>query len=212
MNIGSNLSSSFGYAKDGLVGHWVRWILLIISCIIFPLMMGYQLRVMRGESPAAPEADNWVKMLIDGILYCIIAFIYAIPVLIVTLVAIGPGVFSLMTNPSAITTGAGLLGIGIIIVIIVAILVTLIEMIAIVNFAREKRFGAAFAFGDIVGKIKEIGWLSLFIQILVLDIVFGIIYFVLGIIPIVGMILMIVLSPLFAIWSAKYISNVYDNA
>ena len=211
MNIGSNLSSSFGYAKDGLVGHWVRWILLIISSIIFPLIMGYQLRVMRGESPA-PEADNWVKMLIDGILYCIIAFIYAIPLIIIAMVTMGPGVFALMANPSAIATGFGALAIGLIIFIIVAIIISLFEVIAIVNFARKESFGAAFAFGDILAKIKEIGWISLFIQILVLEIVLSIIYFVLGIIPVIGWLLMIILAPMFSIWSAKYFCNIYENA
>lgn len=211
MNIGSNLSSSFGYAKDGLVGHWVRWILLIISSIIFPLILGYQLRVMRGESPA-PEADNWVKMLIDGILYCIIAFIYAIPLIIIAMVTMGPGVFMLMSDPSAVAAGMGTFAIGLIIFIIVAIIISLFEVIAIVNFARKESFGAAFAFGDILAKIKEIGWISLFIQILVLEIVLSIIYFVLGIIPVIGWLLMIILAPMFSIWSAKYFCNIYENA
>uniref|UniRef100_UPI001FE0404D DUF4013 domain-containing protein n=1 Tax=Methanomicrobium mobile TaxID=2205 RepID=UPI001FE0404D len=211
MNIGSNLSSSFGYAKDGLVGHWVRWILLLISCIIFPLILGYQLRVMRGESPA-PEADNWVKMLIDGILYCIIAFIYAIPLIIIAMVTMGPGVFMLMSDPSAVAAGMGTFAIGLIIFIIVAIIISLFETIAIVNFARKESFGAAFAFGDILSKIKEIGWFSLFIQILVYGIIIAIIQAVLGLIPILGMIILLILSPLFAMWYAKYVCNIYDNA
>ncbi len=211
MNIGSNLSSSFGYSKDGLVGHWVRWILLIIASIIFPLIMGYQLRVMRGETPA-PEADSWVKMLIDGILYFIIALIYSIPIMIVAFIALVPGFIALATNPSAIAAGMGTLAIGFIITIIVAIIIGLISTIAVVRFAREEKFGAAFAFGDIIDKIKEIGWISLFIQLLVLEIILGIIYLVLGMIPVIGWLLMIILAPLFSIWSAKYMCNVYDNA
>ena len=211
MNIGSNLSSSFAYAKDGLVGHWVRWILLLISCIIFPLIMGYQIRIMRGEDPA-PEANNWVKMLVDGILYIIIGIIYAIPLIIIAMVTMGPGVFSLMTNPSAVATGLGALGIGIIIFIIVGIIISLIETIAIVNFARNEKFGAAFAFGDIIAKIKEIGWLSLFLQILVYGIVISIIQFVLMLIPIVGMLILFILTPLFSMWYAKFVCNIYDNA
>ena len=141
MNIGSNLSSSFGYAKDGLVGHWVRWILLLISCIIFPLILGYQLRIMRGEDPA-PEADNWLKMLVDGILYIIIGIIYAIPMIIIAMITMGPGVFMLMSDPSAVAAGMGTLAVGIIILIIVAIIISLFETIAIVNFARKESFGA----------------------------------------------------------------------
>ena len=211
MNIGSNLSSSFAYAKDGLVGHWVRWILLLISCIIFPLILGYQLRIMRGEDPA-PEANNWVKMLVDGILYIIIGIIYAIPLIIIAMVTMGPGLFALMSNPADIATGLGALGIGIIIFIIVGIIISLFETIAIVNFAREERFGAAFAFGAILAKIKEIGWLSLFLQILVYGIVISIIQFVLMLIPIVGMLILFILTPLFSMWYAKFVCNIYDNA
>ncbi|MBR6497826.1 MAG: hypothetical protein IKT21_06245, partial [Methanomicrobium sp.] len=69
-----------------------------------------------------------------------------------------------------------------------------------------------FAIGDILAKIGEIGWISLLIQLIVLEIVLGVIYFVLMLIPIVGMLLLLILCPLFAIWEAKYISNVYDNA
>ena len=90
MDIGSNLSGSFAYAKDGLVGHWVRWILLLISFIIFPLIMGYQIKIMRGADPA-PEAGEWLKTLIDGILYCIIGLIYSIPVFINTRGILFPG-------------------------------------------------------------------------------------------------------------------------
>ena len=212
MNIGSNLSSSFAYAKDGLVGHWVRWILLLISCIIFPLIMGYQIRIMRGGADTAPEADNWVKMLVDGILYIIIGIIYAIPLIIIALVTMGPGLFALMSNPADIATGLGALGIGMIIFIIVGLIISLIETIAIVNFARNEKFGAAFAFGDIIAKIKEIGWLSLFLQILVYGIVISIIQFVLMLIPIVGMLILFILSPLFSMWYAKFVCNIYDNA
>ena len=202
MNIGSNLSSSFAYAKDGLVGQWVKWILLIISAIIFPLLMGYQLRVMRGESPA-PEVGNWGKTFIDGILYLIIAIIYAIPIIIVSTV---------FTTLALSTGNAALALVGTLLSVIIAIAISLIELIGIVNFARKESIGAAFAIGDILAKIGEIGWISLLIQLIVLEIVLGVIYFVLMLIPIVGMLLLLILCPLFAIWEAKYISNVYDNA
>ncbi len=40
MEYGKTVGDSFEYAKEGLVGKWAKWILLIISCIIFPLMHG----------------------------------------------------------------------------------------------------------------------------------------------------------------------------
>ncbi len=211
MDIGSNLSGSFAYAKDGLVGHWVRWILLLISCIIFPLIMGYQIKIMRGADPA-PEAGEWLKTLIDGILYCIIGLIYSIPVFIIAFITMGPALMALTADPSAAAAGLGAMGLGLLITFIVAILISLFETIAVVNFARKESFGAAFAFGDILAKIGEIGWLSLFIQILVYGIIISIIQFVLGLIPILGMLILFILMPLFSLWYAKYICNIYDNA
>ena len=110
------------------------------------------------------------------------------------------------------TGNAALALVGTLLSVIIAIAISLIELIGIVNFARKESIGAAFAIGDILAKIGEIGWISLLIQLIVLEIVLGVIYFVLMLIPIVGMLLLLILCPLFAIWEAKYISNVYDNA
>ena len=49
---GKIIEDSFGYAKEGLVGKWDRWILLIFSGIIFPLYLGYVLRIYRGANPS----------------------------------------------------------------------------------------------------------------------------------------------------------------
>lgn len=46
------LSDSFEYAKDAIWGRWVRWLLLLVSTIIFPLIYGYTVRVMSGTKPA----------------------------------------------------------------------------------------------------------------------------------------------------------------
>lgn len=77
MGIGEYVSDSFGYANEGLIGKWMRWIILIICSIIFPLIMGYSLRVMKGVTPA-PEPGEYVGMLIDGIKMIIINIVYMI--------------------------------------------------------------------------------------------------------------------------------------
>ncbi|MDN5341034.1 MAG: hypothetical protein PWQ30_2143 [Euryarchaeota archaeon] len=46
------LGDSFEYAKDAIWGRWVRWLLLLVSTIIFPLIYGYTVRVMSGTKPA----------------------------------------------------------------------------------------------------------------------------------------------------------------
>ncbi len=208
MGIGDMLGDSFEYTKEAFIEKWVRWIILIVCSIIFPLIMGYSLDVMRGKKPA-PEPGNWAKTFIDGILYFIISIIYMIPVIILAGIFILPSIMMLATNPiGAIST----LGIGMIIVFIVAIIMGLIATIAIVRFAREEKFGEAFNFSEILGKIKSIGWINLFVMLLVLEIIVGVIYFILGMIPVIGWLLTFILMPAFVVFSARYFCLIYDSA
>lgn len=205
-------SDSFGYAKEAVWGKWVKWILLLISTIIFPLLMGYELMVMRGEKPA-PELGNWLKLFIDGILYLIIGIIYSIPIIIVAMLTMGSGFFAMLSgDPSAVMAGIGVMLIGFIITLIVTIIISLISTIAVVRFAREGKFGEAFNFGEILGKIKSIGWINFFIKILVLGIVLTIIVMVINMIPVIGQIIYFILIPVIAIFTARYVSLIYDSA
>ncbi|MDD4299065.1 MAG: DUF4013 domain-containing protein [Methanomicrobium sp.] len=211
MDIGMLFSDSFDYAKEAVVGKWVKWILLIISAIIFPLLLGYELMVLRGEKPA-PELGNWVKLFIDGLLYFIISLIYSIPIFIVAMLTIGAGFFALAADPSAAVAGLGAMAIGLLLTIIVSIIISLIAAIASVRFARTGKFGEAFNFGEIIGKIKSIGWVNYFIQILVMVIVIGVLVTILNMIPVIGQILYLILIPVIAIFSARYICLIYDSA
>jgi len=204
-------SDSFNYAKEAVVGKWVKWILLIVSAIIFPLLLGYELMVLRGEKPA-PELGNWVKLFIDGLLYFIISLIYSIPIIIVATLTIGAGFFALAGDPSAAVAGFGAMAIGLILTFIVAIIISLVVAIASVRFARTGKFGEAFNFSEILGKIKSIGWVNYFIQILVMIIVIGIFATIINMIPFIGQIIYFILLPVIAIFSARYICLIYDSA
>ena len=45
------LSDSFDYTKEALWGRWIRWLLLLVSVVIFPFIYGYVARVMSGTKP-----------------------------------------------------------------------------------------------------------------------------------------------------------------
>ena len=53
MDFGKIVGDSFDYTKEGLEGKWNKWLLLLVSCIIFPLIMGYMMRIYRGGNPFA---------------------------------------------------------------------------------------------------------------------------------------------------------------
>ncbi|MDR2854540.1 MAG: hypothetical protein LBV40_00035, partial [Methanomicrobiales archaeon] len=63
------MRKSFEFAKDGLVGHWVRWILLSIISII-PIVnfisSGYIVKIYKGGN-VAPELGEDNKLFINGL-------------------------------------------------------------------------------------------------------------------------------------------------
>jgi hypothetical protein len=218
MGIGELISDSFGYVNEGLIGKWVRWIILIISSIIFPLIMGYSLRVMKGTTPA-PEPGEYLGMFIDGIKMIIIEIVYMIIPFI-----IGIGVFFLsggfgsltmygmnVNSPAAyigmlIATG----GISLLLFMFVAFIFSLFGIIGMVRFARTGKMGEAFAFGEISSTIGKIGWIQYIIALLLIFIVVFIIYAIIAFIPVIGWLINIVIAPYIAILFARYYSNLYD--
>ena len=215
MGIGDNLGESFEYAKEALVGKWVRWILLIIISII-PIvnfiLYGYTIRVLRGTKPA-PELEDYVQLFIDGLLYMIISIIWMIPAIIVAVILIGGSVgVAMASDPAAAGAAIAGMGIGVLLTTIVAILCGLFATIGIVRFARMEKFGEAFAFGAIKDKIGEIGWVNYIISLIVIGIVIGVIYMILALIPIIGWLLMFASMPFLVILSSRFICNLYDSA
>lgn len=212
MDFGNMVGESFGYAKDAIVGKWMQWVLLLIATILLAIpLMGYTLKVFRGEKPA-PEVDGWGTLIIDGIKYLIIAIIWFIPCLIIAFVTIGAGVTAYLMNPSAIMGIAGGMLAGFLILFIVAIITGLLATIGIVRFARTGGMGEAFNFGAIFETIGKIGWVDYIIATLIIGIIIGIIEFILMSIPYVGMILLFILTPLLVLWHARFICGVYDTA
>ncbi|HDQ07566.1 MAG TPA: DUF4013 domain-containing protein [Methanoculleus sp.] len=209
MDIGEMLGSSFAYAKEGLVGKWKRWALLLISAIIFPLLSGYLLRVYRGVVPA-PEPDDWVKTFVDGIIVIVIGLIYAIPVAIVAFVLMGASAFAIMANPESATGWGGII-VGILITIILALIVSLISNFAIIRFAREEKFGEAFNLKEILAAISRVGWVMYFVALLVFGIITVVIATVLQLIPYIGMILYFIALPFISVWSARYLTLIYES-
>jgi hypothetical protein len=220
LGIVENLSKSFEFAKDGLVGHWVRWILLIIISaipIVNFIAEGYVVKIYRGGD-VAPEFKDYIGMFIDGLKLTIINLVY----LIIPLIIIQAGEFFGLEELS--TTGVALMVIG----TILALVVSLFALIAAVRFAKTESMKEAFNFNAILEKIQEIGWkhyiLSYIVFIVVLSVIVGILSgsgFALmfysngsisaGIGSILALVLLI-LVPFFLIWQGKFYENLYSLA
>ena len=213
MDYGNMVGEAFGYAKEGLVGKWMKWILLLIATILLTLpLMGYSLKILRGEKPS-PEVEGWGTLFIDGIKYVIICLIYAIPVFIILAVTMAPVLAAAMTGDSnAVMAGLGGFLMGLVLLVIVAIIIGLFEFIGIVRFARTGSMGEAFNFSAILATIGKIGWVNYILALIIMGVILVIIETICSLIPVVGMLLLFILMPFLTIFQARYTCMVYDSA
>ena len=229
MDFGIILGDSFEYAKEAVVGKWKQWGLLVIATILLCLpLLGYSLRVLRGEKPA-PEVNDWGTLFLDGIKYVVVSLIWAIPAIIIFVVTIGAGVLALLQDPAVMNAGSmslsvnpatvmGVIGgmlFGLVIFFMVAIITWFFATIGIIRFARTGSMGEAFNFKEILATIGKIGWGSYIIALVVLVIVMIVVEIIsslLGMIPFIGIILELVLIAPITLFEARYLCHVYDAA
>ena len=210
------VGESFEYAKEAVVGKWNKWVMLIIATILLGLpLMGYVMKILRGEKPA-PEVDDWGTLFIDGIKAFIVYLIYGIPIFIVYAILLVVGIGAMATgDETAAMAGIGVMLLGMLVVFILAIIIALFELIGMVRFARTGSIGEAFNFSAIRATIGKIGWVPYIIALVVLcvvGVIFGIVVGILMMIPILGLLLYLcVISP-WAIFVARYVCQLYDSA
>lgn len=255
MDLGNTLSESFAYAKEGLMGKWLKWVLLIIleilpalpiiawailfvatmtsgtpdllpamagfvvafviAIILGAFYQGFLLKILRGDKPL-PEITNYGTLFSDGIKYVIIEIIYMIPVIIVLAAVAGAAMMAVIAKgiaPQNLETA--LLGpafVGILIALILAIILGILALIGVIRFARTGKIGEAFNFGEIFSTIGKIGWGSYILALIVIAVILVIVYVILGLIPILGSIIEIIIGPFISIFAARYICQLYDSA
>ncbi|MGD0080238.1 MAG: DUF4013 domain-containing protein [Methanoregula sp.] len=213
MDYGKMVGNSFAYAKEGLVGKWVKWILLIISCIIFPFILGYMVRIFKGAAPS-PELGDWGGLFIDGVKLFVVALIYAIPILILEFLALGTVMASAMMtgDTSAMMTGLAGAGAIAILLVIVAVVIGLITATAYVRFALTGSFGEAFNFDAIFAHIGKIGWIPYIIALIIMVIILGIIEGICMLIPKVGIVVLLIILPFLVLFYSRYLALLYNSA
>jgi len=226
MEYGKMLGDSVEYAREAVWGKWTRWVLLIVSTIIFPLILGYVMEIYRGTKPA-PELEHWGKLFIDGLKLIAAWIIYMLPVIAILLVFGGWALFSAMqqaamsgdpnyfaSNPELLMPLLESFLIGLVIAVVLAIIISIIAYIGIIRMARKDRFGEAFNFSGIFDTIGRIGWGSYILSLIVLAVVvmvFAIILALIMGIPYIGWLIYLILLPLLSIFQARYLAMVYDE-
>ena len=231
------LDDSFSYAKEGTAGNKKRWLLLIICLIFFPLILGYIVRIYRGEKPA-PDLKEWGLMFIDGLKLFVVCLIYALPVILLAIAAFLPLLsafissgalsmdFASMTDVQAeqwlsahpeILSAAGLMFVLLLVTLIVAIVVTIFSFIGTMRFARTGKMGEGFNFSAILTRIKRIGWLTYIAALIILcviGVIFWLVLHIFSLVPVIGEFLFIIVAlvayPPFALFMSRFAALVYE--
>ncbi len=213
MDYGNMLSESFEYAREGLVGKWMKWLLLLVATILLAIpLLGYELKILRGEKPS-PDVTDWGTLIVDGIKYLVIGIIYCIPLAIIAIVSIAPLILAaFQQNTAAILAGVGAFLVGLVIFVIVAVIIGLIASIGIIRFARTGSMGEAFNFSAILATIGKIGWINYILALIIMGVIVGVVEGILMAIPVIGGLIVFILFPFFVLFEARYLCQVYDSA
>jgi hypothetical protein len=236
MDYATMLEDALTYTKEGIFGRADRWMKLVVAIICLGIPMnGYIMRIYRGAQPA-PEVEEWGSLFVDGLRLMIVGIIYAIPLLIIWAFIYGGMLLTLVQGnmgATAMENWTPNLGLTLLLYV-VEILIGIIMPVAAIRFARTGRFSEAFNFAAILATIKTIGWINYIIALILVTLVIaipvciiifgfmlagGISIFMLGggKIALLGFIaaailIILVLSPLFGVFQARYMTRVYDSA
>ena len=203
----------------GTAIHWdlIPWPQLVALCcaglLLSFIVSGYLVRVYRGTTPP-PVFDSWCSLYLDGIKLAIVGFLWFVPAIVIFVVAFAFMFLGVHGSASMGTmTGAGfiLLLIGLIVLVITC----LYAVLGSVRFARTGSMREGLRFSAITGTIQAIGWgtyiLALVIMI-VLVILASLVISLFALIPFAGWVIQLVLTPIISVFSARYISRVYDHS
>jgi hypothetical protein len=214
---------AYEYTREALVGNWIRWLILLVGTIVFPIVLGYTLLVYRGER-TPPDPQDWVAVFIDGVKLFVVQLIYAAPVILINFV-LNALIFLPIASTSGQdgamppTTSGALIAVGLLIFVILAVVsiaISLVSMMASIRFARTDSFGEAFNLSAILAHIGRIGWGSYILALIVLYlalIAVVVVLMILGILTLgIGFLLFLALAPAFSIFVARYVTLIYDSA
>ncbi len=195
-------------------------------------------RIYRGENPA-PEIENWGTLFIDGLKLMLVGLVFVIPVFIVSAITYSSIILAALSGNTRRMSSAMMSGgspnIGLILFIyVVEITVGVIVPIASIRFARTNSFSEAFNIGAIIEYIARIWWINYIIALILVALVIGIpiALLVFGFILLGGIVMfafrvstmvilgfiltliliILILAPLFAVFQARYIIQIYDSA
>ena len=186
-----DLGKAFSFTFDD--PDWIKKVLLGGVISLVPILnfaaTGYSLevtrRVLDNDPRPLPEWDDIGGKLVKGLLYTIIAFVYALPILLlVCLMQGGLAVLSGAASSSSSSSDAAGGAAAIIsicfscLMLIYGVFMGIVLPAAIGNYAAKDQFGAAFRFGDIISLVQKN--INVYLMVLVIEIAAGLVASIVG--------------------------------
>jgi len=163
------------------------YIVISIIPIVNIISSGYLLDVAQTamkRQKKLPEFKDYGRLFVEGLKVIVISVIYAIPAIIVAVLAGASAWVSYGFGLSSAAAGLGIL--GMIVAAIIALIMIYMGTGAILNYADKRKLSEAFNFGAISKKVFTSKFFAGWILSIVIS---GIIGFVLGFIPLIGRLL-----------------------
>jgi len=160
MDIGKAFSFVFD-DENWIVKVLIGGVLSLIPLVGQILLYGYGLEVMknaiRGQSTPLPEWDDWGGKLVKGIMYFVISFVYALPIIILggcfglLMAAIGSTASEDAINIISSLGGTCFGGFA----LLYGILIALTLPSALGRYLETDELGAAFRFGEVFALVRD---------------------------------------------------------
>lgn len=184
--------------------------------------MGYVLECAKGSLKGdnkLPEWKDWGNLFVKGLLALIICVIWAIPLMIVSIVVGGALVAGFIASaqtwqmPTSASLGA--MGGGGILIALVAILTGYVLPSAILSYVKEDKFGAGFKFGEIFKNAFTgnyfVAWIISIAAMIVISIIAGILSAILAVTFILPYVVMALASFTIGVTTATIMAEAYGK-
>jgi hypothetical protein len=190
-------------------------ILVALGFILSFFIYGYIVRIYRGIKPA-PDFNGWAGLFVDGVKLAIVWFLWILPVVIVLAAGIAIAIASYLSVRSAAPNVVLLLLLLLLLLVgfVLVVIVVLFGILGAVRFARTGSIREGIRLSAILTTIRTMGWLSyiiLLVGFIIACIIYAVITGILSFIPFIGWILVLIVNPVFMIFTARYFSLVYDQ-
>ena len=212
MDLGQNLSSSIDYTRKLFadLGSLLILIVLDVIPIVNLAVVGYTTKVIK-EPPTSdqlPPLKEYVSLWVQGLKVTVAVIIY----MIIPFIFIAPFVFMIVLPglvPPPLLPVSWVLVIPMLIVgVLLTFFILIIMSMAIVNMVKKDSFAKAFAVGEVVAVIGNVGW-GTYIFWTIIIFVLGLIVGGIGSIPAVGWLISLVIGPIFGVFVSRSASLVY---